>query len=167
MPNSGLPNYCDNDYGIGLRNAISGSESPVLETSVLFTETTGAGTYTGTVVLPAGAVVQDVVIRNDALWTATTSATMNVGDADVATGYFSGLNLKTTPAAATAAVPTSASAYLSHASGGAYKGFNKYYATGGLITGTIVTVGAAGNAGITRMFVSYTVPNVPISATKA
>ena len=44
------------------------SDTAVVEIS--FTETTGAGTYTGTVAIPAGATVLDVIWRNTVLWAA-------------------------------------------------------------------------------------------------
>ena len=49
---------------------------------VLFTETTGAGTYTGTISLPAGSTLIDIQVQSTALWDTATSATMIVGDAD-------------------------------------------------------------------------------------
>jgi hypothetical protein len=33
-----------------------------------FTETSGAGTYTGSVSVPAGATIQDIIVNGVALW---------------------------------------------------------------------------------------------------
>lgn len=66
----------------------------------------GAGTYTFDVVIPAYAVILDIVVYAEALWTAATSASMEVGtyayssgtvgsavDAD---GFFTAVDLKAT-----------------------------------------------------------------------
>lgn len=60
-----------------------------------FTEN-GAGTYTFSVTLPANAILYDIVVHAEALWTAGTSATMKVGDVATDNGYFTGVNLKAT-----------------------------------------------------------------------
>lgn len=133
---------------------------------VTFTETTGTGTYTGVVTVPANSIIIDVVWKNDALWTAATSATLNVGDANDADGYFAGVDLKTAPLAASVTVPTSISSLLADTGSGAYKGLQKYSTSAQVITATVVTLGATGNAGRSKMFVTYATP-VGVSATKA
>jgi hypothetical protein len=119
----------------------------------------GAGTYTGTIAIPAGATVRDVAFRNTAVWTAATSAAMTCGDADSATGYFSSTNVKTTPAADTTGAGAGLSTQLSlGASAGSFKGgAGKFYAAAGTITCTITSVGA-GTAGRSRLLVVYTIP---------
>lgn len=122
---------------------------------VTFTETTGAGTYTGSVTVPAGATILDILITFVAVWTATTSATMKVGDTDD-DGFFTGLNLKT------AGPNVSASFSFTHSAAGVYieatRVFNRYSASAHTISGIVTTVGAAGNAGRTRMTVVWSVP---------
>ena len=147
-------------------DGISATAYQVVSEMVTFTETEGAGTYTGAVTVPAGSIVHDVVWKNDSLWTATTSATLNVGDTDDADGYFSAIDLKAAPLAATAAVPTSISSLLEDAGSGAYKGLQKYSATAQVITASVVTDGAAGDAGVSRMFVTYSTPTA-VAAIKA
>jgi hypothetical protein len=136
----------------------------VVAKEVTFTETTGAGTYTGTVTIPAGCTVLDVVWRNTALWTATTSATLNVGDADTVNGYFSAINVKAAPVADTAGMG-GISNFKGDTGAGAYSGKTKYYAAQGLITATVVTVGGTGNAGRSRLVVTFLQPQ-PTVATK-
>ena len=70
--------------------------TPVVAKRVNFAETTGAGTYTGTVALPANAVLLDIIVHATSLWTATTSATLVVGDGGDADGFFAGVDLKAT-----------------------------------------------------------------------
>src|SRR3990170_2746825 len=61
---------------------------------VTIAETTGAGTYSGSVDIPAGATILDVKIRNTAAWTATTSATLIAGDTEDPNGFYDAINLK-------------------------------------------------------------------------
>jgi hypothetical protein len=138
----------------------SAGSSVVVTAEATFTEN-GAGTYTGTVAIPAGATVLDVSFRNSVVWAAATSAAMTCGDDDAATGYFTSTNVKTTPAADTNGAGAGLSTALSlGASAGAYKGgAGKYCATAKTITCTIVSVGA-GTAGRSRLLVKYALPVV-------
>ncbi len=116
-----------------------------------FTESTGAGTYTATVTIPSGATLVDCRWANIALWTATTSATLNVGDGDDSDGYFIAINVKAAPAAGATGVGSVAG----DTGSGAYAGLRKNYPSGGTITATVVTVGAAGAAGKSILTVEY------------
>src|SRR5688500_18375064 len=60
---------------------------------VLFTET-GAGTYTGTISLPAGSRIIDIGCDGIALWDAATSASLIVGDAADPDGFFAATDVK-------------------------------------------------------------------------
>ncbi len=142
--------------------------SAVVTVERTFTETTGAGTYTATVPIPAGATVLDVIWRNTVVWTASTSASLTCGDDDNATGYIAATNVKAAPAADTNGAGAGISTALSlGATAGAYKGgAGKYCAAAKTITATVVTVGASGNAGRSRLLVRYAVP-VVAAATKA
>lgn len=132
---------------------------------ILFTETTGAGVYTGEVELPAGATLHDIIINGIALWTATTSAAMIVGDDTDPNGYFDAIDLKATDLLA----GESLSFALAGGQAGAYIANSqvspRYSAVARSIIGEITTVGAAGNAGRTRMTVVYSAPRV-VDATK-
>lgn len=135
---------------------------------VTFTETTGAGVYTGSVSLPAGATLLDVIVDGVALWAATSSATMIVGDDTDDNGIYDAINLKATDLLA----GESLSFAQSGGKAGAYNvGTNthwasRYSASARSITGKITTVGAAGTTGRTRMTVVYCLPRVK-AATKA
>src|SRR3990172_11751838 len=71
-------------------------KSPIVAQEVLFVETTGAGVYTGSVNIPAGATILNVRVRNTAAWTATSSATLIVGDTADPNGFYDAIDLKAT-----------------------------------------------------------------------
>lgn len=139
---------------------------PVEAHEVTFTETTGAGTYTGSVSVPAGATILDIIVNAVALWDTTTSATMIVGDGTDPDGYFTGVNLKATDLLAGESISFEsaggkAGAYIANS-----QVSPRYSASARTITGSITTVGAAGSAGRTRMVVIFTMPTAT-AATKA
>ena len=130
---------------------------------VLFTETAVAGVYTGSVSLPAGSTLEDVIIHGVALWSATTSAIMKVGDVADDDGFFIGVDLK--------AVDLLAGEALSFGDPGGKNGADvdipnvagaqirrRFLAAARVVSGIITTVGAAGATGITRMTVVFSVP---------
>jgi hypothetical protein len=61
-----------------------------------FTENATSLTHTLTFSIPAGSTLMDILITPVVLWGATTSATLNVGDANSNVGWFTGVNLKAT-----------------------------------------------------------------------
>lgn len=142
------------------------TQYPVQAAEVTFTETTGAGTYTGSVTVPAGATIHDIIVNGVALWTATTSAAMDVGDVADPNGYYAAIDLKATDLLAGESI----SFALAGGKAGAYIANSqvspRYSATERVISGIIVTVGAAGNAGRTRMTVVFSLPTAS-AATKA
>lgn len=129
-----------------------------------FTEN-GAGVYTGSVDVPAGATLLDIIVNGVALWTAGTSAAMIVGDGTDPNGYYDAINLKATDLLAGESI----SFALAGGKAGAYIANSqvspRYSATARTITGEITSVGA-GTAGRTRMVVIYVVPTA-VAATKA
>lgn len=143
--------------------AVTGYPEEALES--LFTESTGAGVYTGSVAVPAGATITDIIVNGVALWTATTSATLKVGDVADDDGYYTAVNLKATDLLA----GESLSFALAGGKAGAYIANSqvspRYSADARVISGIITTVGAAGAAGITRMVVLFTLPTAT-AATK-
>ena len=70
--------------------------------SIRFQENTGnaaggnAGVWSASFEVPVGAVIIDVLVHATALWTATTSATLIVGDATDDDGFYTAVDLKAT-----------------------------------------------------------------------
>ena len=129
-------------------------ESGIKVKEMVFTEE-GAGVYTDSVTLPAGAFILDIQVHAVALWAAGTSATLIVGDDDP-DGFYTGVNLKATDLLAGQALTFAqqggkAGAYLisTHVT-------NAYDAAAREITASVTSVGA-GAAGETHVLVLYTV----------
>lgn len=147
------------------RNAAAATLAPVLCSEVTFTETSGAGVWTGSVSVPAGATLVDILIAGVALWTSQTSAVMDVGDVADPDGYFTQVDLKATDLLA----GESLSFALAGGKAGAYIANSqvnpRYSASARTISGIITKVGTTGTAGRTRMVVIYTLPTTS-AATK-
>jgi hypothetical protein len=136
---------------------------------VTFTETAGAGTYTGTVALPAKSLLLDIQVQSTVLWNNDTSASMVVGDDDTADLFYTAIDLKATDLLV--------GEVIRFASTGGCEGAGIVAATGHLanysasarnIIGVVTTVGAAGDAGRTTMRVIYaTLTAAASAATKA
>lgn len=147
--------------------AVVAGHSLVRSAEVTFTETTGAGVYTGSVAIPAGATLIDIIVNGVALWTATSSAAMIVGDGTDPNGYYDAIDLKATDLLAGESISFAqaggkAGAYIANS-----QVSPRYAAAARTITGEITTVGAAGSAGRTRMTVVYSMPATTTAATKA
>jgi hypothetical protein len=153
-------------------NAVTGNATSgvVVSKSCRLVEN-GAGTsYTATIPVPAGAVIQDIQLIAEALWNGT-SATAKVGDTADDDGYFTGVNVKATDLLVGEMLSAKHStlwggkegAYLVAATGRrgpTSTNFGQYYAAGSNIT-CIVTPGAAdGSAGRTVLSVTYSVGEV-------
>src|SRR6266850_1418832 len=67
----------------------------VFAKTALFTEDATSLTHTATVVIPAGAILLDIIVTPQVLWTGGTAA-FTCGDANAATGWFTSCNLKAT-----------------------------------------------------------------------
>jgi hypothetical protein len=158
------------ESGGAIEVAGSASTGVVVSKSARLVEN-GAGTsYTATIPIPAGAVIQDIQLIAEALWNGT-SATAKVGDTADDDGYFTGVNLKATDLVVGEILSAKHStlwggkegAYLVAASGRrgpTSTNFGAYYAAGSNIT-CIVTPGAAdGSAGRTVLSVTYSVGEV-------
>ena len=143
--------------------SIAATAYQTVMSEVLFTEA-GAGTYTGTIALPAGSRIIDIGVDGQAVWTAETSASMIVGDASNDDGFFEATNLKAT------ALLAGEINNIEHPGGlaGAYivnEQRKLYSAAARNIIGVATSVGA-GTAGRTRMYVCYATPTAG-AATKA
>ena len=162
----------DTTTGTGHSHDGTNSAKGILHSSeVTFTEN-GAGTYTGSVSVPAGATLVDIIVHAVALWTAATSAVMKVGDVADDDGFFTAVDLKATDLLAGESIDFSHTggqegADLDSPAAGAHVR-RPYLATARVISGIVTSVGA-GTAGRTRMTVIYSLPTgaSQIAATKA
>jgi hypothetical protein len=127
----------------------------------------GAGTYTAVFNLPANAVLLDIIATAEALWTAATSASLEVGNAGDPDGFLTAVDLKATDLLAGESVSIGGGLETAGGVGGADAtvGTNthivdRFYSSSEVypITATIVSVGA-GTAGRTRVDVLYAVGN--------
>lgn len=130
-----------------------------------FTETSGAGTYTATCTVPAGATLLDIIVNGVALWDNAGTVTMKVGDTDD-DGFFTGVNLKATDLLAGESISFEsaggkAGAYIANS-----QVSPRYSATARAITGIITTSSTGGSAGRTRMTVVYAYTQTTTAATK-
>lgn len=121
-----------------------------------FTETDGASTYVATVDIPAGAKLDECIWTNEALWTASGSASLTISDGGF--NIISGCDLKVRPAAGHA-ISSEIHDFSFHSSGA-------YYPSGATLTATVTTVGATGHAGRSHLFVSWSFPAASVSAAK-
>lgn len=125
---------------------------------------TAAGVYTGSVVVPAGAILLDVIVYATALWTAATSATLIVGDAADDDGIFTAVNLKATDLLAAESISSALTggkfgADIDTIAAGA-QWRRRTLATERTITAKVTTVGTVGTAGDTTVVVLYTWPSI-------
>jgi hypothetical protein len=69
----------------------------IFSKTVLFSEDAASLTHTGTVVIPAGATLLDILVVPEVLWANTGgTALFTCGDAGAATGWFTAVDLKAT-----------------------------------------------------------------------
>lgn len=133
---------------------------PVHGVEVTFTETDGAGVYTGAVTVPAGASILDILIAGVAVWDNAGAVTMKVGDTDD-DGYYTAINLKATDLLA----GESLSFALAGGKAGAYIANSqvspRYAVAARTINGIITSASTGGSTGRTRMTVLY---HLPVSA---
>ena len=121
----------------------------------------GAGVYTGSINVPAGSTILDVIVHAVALWDAATSAALIVGDAADPNGFFDAVNLKATNLLAGESISFAQTGGLegddldSPAAGAHVR--RRYLATARVVTGQVTSVGA-GTAGRTRITVVYSKP---------
>lgn len=130
-----------------------------------FTQTSAAGTYTGTVTVPAGALILDIKVWSTVLWDAGTSSTMKVGDTDD-DGWYTGIDLQATDLLVGEEINFiqtggKEGVYLVLASG---LRSAAYSASSRAVAGIITQVGT-GTAGRTFMSVHYVLPTAT-AATK-
>jgi hypothetical protein len=138
---------------VGELNA-NGLAGGVKHAEVLFTED-GAGTYTGTISLPAGSRIIDIGVDGIALWNSAGAVTMIVGDTDD-NGFFTSTDLKATDLLA------GEINNIEHPGGkaGVYIASEQrvlYSASARDIIGVVTVASGSGTAGRTRLYVVYAV----------
>jgi len=131
--------------------------SPLIVEERTFTETAGAGTYSGSVTIPAGATIVDIIVTAVALWDNTGTASMEVGMTDP-DGFFTAVDLKATDLLAGESICFA----LAGGVQGAYIAnshvMERYSASARTVLGTVVTSSTGGSTGRTRMTVIYSLP---------
>lgn len=153
--------------GTGQPKFPSGLQGGVVTKIVSFTENATATSHVGTVAIPAGAVIHDIRVIPQALWTGG-AAVMKVGDTADDDGYFVGVDLKATDLLVGEVLSSHSStlwggkegAYLVAASGRrgpVANNFGEYYAAGSNIVATITVTTPATTVGRTFLVVSYSV----------
>ena len=169
--------YALGDVGAGLTAVVAvkvhwdpdvAENDMVQAKEVTFTETAGAGVYTGSVNVPAGATIEDIVVHAVALWDPATSATLKVGDVADDDGFYVDVNLMAADLLAAESIS------FDHAGGQQGADLDvadghvrrRYLVGARIVSGIITVVGAAGTAGRTRMTVYYSIPTTIIAATK-
>lgn len=129
---------------------------------VTFTETTGAGVFTGSVNVPAGATLLEVAVHATAVWNSQTSATGKVGDVADDDGIFTGIDMIATDLT----IGQSISAAGGTGTSGGKEGADiiathwnrRYLATARVISLIITKVGSSGTLGRTRLTVTWSLP---------
>jgi hypothetical protein len=145
-------------------DGVAASAYPTLTQELTFTETSGAGTYTGTMVLPAGSRIIDIGCDGQALWNSAGACALVVGDAVTADGFFTSTDLKATDLLA------GEINNLEHPGGkaGVYIASEQrklYQATARSIIAVVTQASGTGTLGRTRVYVTYAVPTA-VAATK-
>lgn len=146
------------------------SDTPgaIITKMVEFAETATGLTHTGTVPIPAGAILLGIDVIPQVLWGGGAAA-MDVGDTASGNGYFSAINLKATDALVGEVFDTNVSelwggkqgAYLVAATGRrgpTSSNFGKKYVAGSNIVGVITVTTPAVTTGRTTMVVRYCIP---------
>lgn len=151
---------------------------PVVCEGRSFTEA-GDTTYTGTVEIPAGAILLNIQFVTTVLWDDGTSASLDIGDDDDPNGWFASVSVKATDLAVGEVLDiTNAEnwgakqgVYLVAATGrkgrttaGVDSGI--YYGAASEVIGVITTGAQDGSAGRSFMAVTYMMPNM-VAATAA
>lgn len=139
---------------------------------VHFTEAaanSGAGSYTGSITVPAGAWLLNVAVQCLVVWDASGAVTGKVGDAADDDGYYTGIDMKATDLTAnqTLSFAKTGGKEGAYFAGSATHTNLMYSASERVISLVIVMAGASGSAGRTRFIVEYAIPSPSTAATFA
>jgi hypothetical protein len=121
----------------------------------------GAGVYTSNFILPPGATLIDIIVEAEALWTAATSAVMDIGDSADPDGYYSAVDLKATDLLAGESLSIGSTqtrggdngAYLTV---GTSTHISRRFSSAARTIAAVITSVGAGTAGRTRITVVFT-----------
>lgn len=153
----------------------AGTNPTIYTESIRFVEADGgaAGVYSGTLTIPARAILIDVIVHGYALWTAGTSATLIVGDATDDDGFFTAVNLKATDLLAGESLSISLQGGKKGAdldspitAADAAQMRRRALAAERIVSAKVTTVGTVGTAGDTVVVFVYAYPS-PARATFA
>lgn len=147
--------------GVPISTLLASGDALEYSRGVSFSEAGAAGVYTGSVSVPAGALITDIKVWSTVLWGAGTSALMDVGDGADPDGWYTQINVKATDLLVGEEINFEnlggkAGAYIVAASG---LRSAAYSASARTISGVITTVGTASSVGRTFMVVRFVVPS--------
>ena len=138
---------------------------------VTVTETGGALTYTGSVTVPAGSYLVDIILHGTAVWNNAGAVTGKVGDVAVTDGIFTGIDMKATDLIAAEGLAASGVAGSAGGKAGAdlanSQWSRRWLATERVISLIITAASTGGSTGRTRMLVLYAAPAATSAATSA
>ncbi len=147
-----------------------GAVGQVISEMVTFTENTVNGTFTGTIVVPAGSYLIDVIVHSVALWNDGAGATMIVGDTADPNGFFDAIDLRATDLLAGEQISMGITGGKEGADfdGGESAGdhLRRRYLSGARnVIGVVTATTKDGTTGVTHMVVVYVTPtNVAATA---
>lgn len=154
-----------------ISGGVVGQPGQILFQEATFIETSGAGTYTASITIPAGSYLVDVLVHGTAVWDNAGTVGMIVGDVANTDGMFIVTSLKAAGdliAGETLGMGTALDGGETGDDVSSGSWARRYLATERVISGVITTSSTGGSAGRTRMIVLYTDPtSSPIVATKA
>lgn len=147
-----------------IMNKAKEADSLVMARQVVFTEDGSGTTFTGSVTIPAGSMLIDVIVHNDVLWADGTSAALVIGDAADPNGIWATIDLKATDLLADESIGFGYAGGQEGADvdGGDAAGDHlrrRFLATERVISGVVTTGAQDGSAGVTRMIVVYVKPS--------
>lgn len=141
----------------------------ILFQEVTFTETSGSGVYTGSVTVPGGSFLVDVLVHGVAVWDNAGTVDMIVGDVANTDGMLIITSLKAAGdlvAGETLGMGTALDGGETGDDVTSSSWKRRYLATERVVSGVITTSSTGGSTGRTRMVVLYTDPTTPAAATK-
>ncbi len=149
---------------LGKLDGIAAGAGLLAMQEITFVEVSGAGTYTGTMSLPAGSRIIDIGCDGIALWNSAGACALVVGDTGSANGFFTSTDLKATDLLA------GEINNIEHPGGkaGTYlasEARSLYSAAARDVIAVVTQASGTGTLGRTRVYVVYAVPT-PVAATK-